>query len=107
MSASDDDDEKLGPGRIAASVIFSVLSVVLFAAAGILAFGYSGHSVRVLGCLILAVAFAIGAWFALRYRSLALEEAREAERAALAEAGQAAVAGQASAAVPMGTTPAL
>lgn len=107
-SLSTDDDEKLGTGRIVTSIVCAVLAIAFIVFAGIYATtpghglpGFLGtggtrghHSLRLVGCLLLGVAFAIAAWFALRYRSLALEEAREAERAAIAEATEAAAAGE-------------
>jgi hypothetical protein len=85
-----DDDEKIAPGRIVAAVIFAVLALAFF---GITLYYLvsSHHSLRGVGSFVVGLAFVGAAWFALRYRSLALEEAREADRAAaLAEAEQAA-----------------
>jgi hypothetical protein len=95
-SVSTDDDEKLAPGRIVSAVIFALLALAFFGVAcaylitpGFLGSGHSGghHSLRGVASFVIGLAFAGGSWFALRYRSLALEEAREADRAAaLAEA---------------------
>ena len=95
-SVSTDDDEKLAPGRIVAAVIFALLALAFFGIAfiyliapGILGSGSSSghHSLRGVASFVIGLAFVGGSWFALRYRSLALEEAREADRAAaLAEA---------------------
>ena len=74
------DDEKLGPGRIAATIVLAVLALVCFGVTGKYLISAQHHSVRVVGSFILGIAFMIGAWFALRYQSLAAEEAREAER---------------------------
>jgi hypothetical protein len=102
---STDDDEKLAPGRIVAAIIFAVFAVAFVVIAGVYMVtpdsslpGFMGyaqssahHTVRGVMSFVIGLAFALAAWFALRYRSLALEEAREADRAAaLAEAGQAA-----------------
>ena len=86
-SVSTDDDEKLAPGRIVAAIFFALLALVFLVFAGLnLAMG-AQHTVRGVGSLVPALAAVTGAWFALRYQSLAKEEAREAERAAgLAEA---------------------
>ena len=40
------------------------------------------HRLYAVGTFLIGLVFVVAAWFALRYRSLALEEAREAERAA-------------------------
>lgn len=112
-SVSTDDDEKLAPGRIVAAIILAVLAIAFLVAACIYVTtpsnqlpGFLGqdqssahHTARAAGSLVIGLAFAIGAWFALRYQSLALEEAREAERAALAEA-EAATAATSPAAQP-------
>ncbi|HEX4834146.1 MAG TPA: hypothetical protein VH478_23985 [Trebonia sp.] len=102
-SASADDAEKLGPGRIAAAIVLALFAVAFFVFTCVylttpdyrlpahLGFRQSSghHSLRGVACFLIGIAFAIGAWFALRYRSLALEEAQEAERTALAEAAAA------------------
>ena len=85
-SASTDDDEKIAPGRIVAAIIFALLALAFF---GITVYYLvsSHHSLRGVGSFVLGLAFVGSSWFVLRYRSLALEEAREADRAAaLAEA---------------------
>jgi hypothetical protein len=90
------DDEKPGPGRIAAAIVSAVLAVACFAVAVMIAVSPHHHALRIVGSLLAGLVFLAAAWFALRYRSLALEEAREAEAA---EAGRAA---QAQAAKPAG-----
>jgi hypothetical protein len=102
------DDEKLAPGRIVAAVIFAVLALAFFVVACVYVItpsyklpAYLGtaqssghHSLRGVASFLIGLAFVGGSWFALRYRSLALEEAREADRTAAlseAEAEQAAV----------------
>ena len=101
-AAVDDHDEKIGPGRIAAAVVFAVLAIAFVVAAVIYAttpahslpgfMGYARthaiHRLYAVGTALIAVAFTVAAWFALRYRSLALEEEDEAAEAA--EATQAA-----------------
>lgn len=87
-----DDDVELGPWRIVAAIIFALLAIA-FIVVGVAISG-DHHSLRMVGSFLISVAFALGSWFALRYRSLALEEAREAEQAALAEAERAAAAGE-------------
>jgi hypothetical protein len=88
---STDDDEKLAPGRIVAAIFFALpaLALLVFACLNLVMGAH--HTVRGIGTLILALACVTGAWFALRYQSLAKEEAREAERAAAeqADSGQA------------------
>ena len=86
-SVSTDDDEKLAPGRIVAAIFFALLALAFLVFACLnLAMG-AQHTVRGVGSLVPALAAVTGAWFALRYQSLAEEEAREAERAAaMAEA---------------------
>jgi hypothetical protein len=97
------DDEKTGPGRVAAAIILAVLAIAFFVAAVIYATtpadalpGFMGfarthaiHRLYAVGTGLIGVAFAVAAWFALRYRSLALEEALEAGQAD--QAGQAAL----------------
>jgi len=39
------------------------------------------HTLRGVGSILVGLVFTVSAWFALRYRSLALEEAREADLA--------------------------
>jgi len=97
------DDEKLAPGRIVATITLALLALVCFGTSGTYVLSPDHHSVRIIGSFILGVAFVIGAWFALRYQSLAAEEAREAERSAAAlavtEAAEEHVARAAEAAV--------
>jgi hypothetical protein len=102
------DDEKPGTGRIVAAIILTLFAIAFVVVAyvyattpdyklpGYLGFAHSRghHTLRMVGSFLVGIAFAIGAWFALRYQSLALEEAREAERAALAEAEEAAAQGE-------------
>ena len=100
MTSVSTDDEKLAPGRIVAAVIFALLALAFFVIACVYVItpsyklpAYLGtaqssghHSLRGVASFLIGLAFAGGSWFALRYRSLALEEAREADRtAALAE----------------------
>ena len=77
------DDEKLAPGRIVATITLALLALVCFGTSGTYVLSPDHHSVRIIGSFILGVAFVIGAWFALRYQSLAAEEhvARAAEAA--------------------------
>jgi len=79
------DDEKVGPGRIAATIILALLALVCFGETGRFLLAQQHHLVRIGGSAVLGVALALGAWFALRYQSLAAEEAREAERIAAAQ----------------------
>jgi hypothetical protein len=106
-SARTDDEEKLAPGRIVAAIAFAVLAIVFFVAAyiyfttpahslpGFMGFARTRaiHRLYAVGTFLIGLIFTVAAWFALRYRSLALEEAREAERAAEAAAAAAPVAG--------------
>jgi hypothetical protein len=102
------DDEKIGPGRIVATITFAVFAIAFFVAAAVYFttpahslpgfMGYAPtraiHRLYAVGTALLGLLFTVAAWFALRYRSLALEEAREADRAARAAApGPAAGAG--------------
>ncbi|MCW2929426.1 MAG: hypothetical protein JWM19_388 [Actinomycetia bacterium] len=103
-SAPTDDEEKLAPGRIVATIVFAVLAIVFFAAAyiyfttpahslpGFMGFARTRaiHRLYAVGTFLIGLVFTVAAWFALRYRSLALEEAREAEQAAEAAAQAAA-----------------
>jgi hypothetical protein len=88
-------DEKLAPGRVIAAIIFGLLALAFFAAGGVLAItpanqlpGFLGHAnshthhtLRGIGSLIVGLVFTAAAWFALRYQSLALEQARAADAA--------------------------
>ena len=74
------DGVKLGPGRIVATIVLALLALVCFGLTGKYLLAQQHHAIRIVGSFFFAVAFAIGAWFALRYQSLAAEEAREAER---------------------------
>jgi hypothetical protein len=85
-------DEKLAPGRIVATIVLALLALVCFGETGRYLLAQHHHVVRIMGSFLLGVAAAIGAWFALRYQSLAAEEAREAERIAAAQAVTEAVA---------------
>jgi ABC-type Na+ efflux pump permease subunit len=103
-SSAPADDEKIGPGRIVAAIIFALLAIAFLVAACIYLttpahslpsfMGYARtraiHRLYAVGTFLIGLAFAVATWFALRYRSLALEEAREAEQAAEA-APQAAI----------------
>jgi hypothetical protein len=89
-------DEKLAPGRIVAAMVFALFALAFFAAGVVLAItpaqqlpGFLGHAdspahhtLRGVGSLIVGLVFTAAAWFALRYQSLALEEARAADAAA-------------------------
>jgi len=96
------DDEKTGPGRIAVAVICTVLAIAFVVAGVIYATtpadslpGFMGHAhthairrLYAVGTGLIGLAFAVAAWFALRYRSLALEEALEAGQAGQAQAAR-------------------
>ena len=84
-SVATNDDVKLGPGRIVATIVLALLALVCFGESGRYLFSNHHHFVRIVGSFILGVAFVIGAWFALRYQSLAAEEAREARKLAAAQ----------------------
>jgi len=87
--------EKLALGRIVAAVVFALFALAFFAAGVVLAItpadqlpGFLGHAnssthhtLRGVGSLIVGLVFTAAAWFALRYQSLALEEARAADAA--------------------------
>ncbi len=88
-------EERLAPGRIVATIVFAVFALAFFAVGIVLAVtpadqlpGFLGqansgthHTLRGVGSLIVGLVFTAAAWFALRYRSLALEEARAADAA--------------------------
>ncbi len=80
------DDEKLAPGRIVATIALTLLALACFVFTARYLHARQHHSVRIVGSFLLGLAFAIGAWFALRYQSLTAEEAREAEKIAVAQA---------------------
>jgi hypothetical protein len=80
------DDEKLGLARTVATIVFILLAFVCLGEVGRYMLARHHHVVRIVGVLFLAALFAIGAWFSLRYQSLAAEEAREAEEIAAARA---------------------
>lgn len=87
------DDEKLALGRIVAAIVFAVFALAFFAVGAVLATmpanqlpGFLGHAnsgthhtLRGVGSVIVGLVFTAAAWFALRYQSLALEEARAAD----------------------------
>jgi len=89
------DDENLARGRIIAAIIFALLAIAFFVTGVILEItpvsqlpGFLGHSasghhhtLRGVGSILVGLVFTVSAWFALRYRSQALEEAREADLA--------------------------
>ena len=99
-SAPTDDEEKLAPGRIVATIVFGAFAIAFFAAAFVYFttpahslpsfMGYAAtraiHRLYAVGTFLVGLVFTVAAWFALRYRSLALEEALEAERPAEAPA---------------------
>jgi hypothetical protein len=99
---SSGDGESLSRGRIIAAIIFALLAIAFFVAGVILGItpashlpGFLGpsasghrHTLRGVGSILVGLVFTVSAWFALRYRSLALEEARQADLAA-ARAGAA------------------
>jgi hypothetical protein len=101
--APTDDEEKLAPGRIVAAIVFALFAIAFFVAAvayvatpardlpGFMDHTNSGahHDLRGVGSFLVGLVFTVGAWFALRYRSLALEEARAADRAEQAAAASA------------------
>lgn len=88
-------DEKLAPGRVIAAIVFALFALAFFAAGVVLAItparhlpgflGYANssthHTLRGIGSLIVGLVFTAAAWFALRYQSLALEQARAADAA--------------------------
>jgi len=88
-------DEKLAPGRVVAAIVFALFALAFFAAGAALVLtpanqlpGFLGHAhsrthhtLRGIGSLIVGLAFIAAAWFALRYQSLALEQARAADAA--------------------------
>jgi hypothetical protein len=94
-SMSTEDDEKLGMGRVVAAIVFALLALTFFVIAvlyltmpddklpGFLGYAHSRqhHALRGVGSVLLALLFTVAAWFALRYQSLALEEAHEAGQA--------------------------
>ena len=102
-----DDEEKLAPGRIVAAIVFALFAIAFFVVAvvyvttpardlpGFMERTNSGthHDLRGVGTFLVGLVFTVAAWFALRYRSLALEEAREADRAAQAAASSQPAAG--------------
>jgi hypothetical protein len=99
-SAPTDDEDKLTTGRIVAVIVFAVFAIAFIAAAFVYvatpardlpgfmdrASTSAHHDLRGVGSFLVGLIFMVAAWFALRYRSLALEEAREAEKAAQATA---------------------
>ena len=90
--------EKVTPGRIAAAIVFALIALAFYAAGVVLAImpadqlpGFLGHdstgehhTLRGIGSLLVGLVFTAAAWFAARYQSLALEEARAVEAARLA-----------------------
>jgi hypothetical protein len=80
------DAAKLGPGRIIATIVLALVALACFGETGKYLLSQHHHTVRIVGSFVLGLVLAIGAWFALRYQSLAAEEAREAERIAAARA---------------------
>jgi small-conductance mechanosensitive channel len=66
------------------AIVLMLLALVCFGETGRFLAAQYHHSLRIVGSVLIGLAFAIGAWFALRYQSLAVEEAREAERIAAA-----------------------
>jgi glycerol uptake facilitator-like aquaporin len=86
------DDAKPPAGRIIAAIIFALLAIAFFVVGVILEItpdnhlpGFLGHSasdhrhaLRGVGSILVGLVFTVSAWFALRYQSPALEEAREA-----------------------------
>ena len=87
------DDEKLAVGRVVAAIVFAAFALAFFAVGGVLAItpanqlpsflGHANsgthHTLRGVGSVIVGLVFTAAAWFALRYQSLALEEARAAD----------------------------
>lgn len=92
---SESGDEKLGRGRVVAAIVFGLFALAFFAAGIVLAVtpasqlpsflghanSHTHHTLRGIGSLIVGLAFTAAAWFALRYQSLALEQARAADAA--------------------------
>jgi hypothetical protein len=99
----DASDERLAPGRLVAAIVFALFALAFFVVGVVLAVtpadqlpGFLGHAdssahhtLRGVGSLIVGLVFTAAAWFALRYQSLALEEARAADAAQQATAGRA------------------
>lgn len=87
--------EKLAPGRVVAAIVFALFALAFFAAGVVLAItpasqlpaflGHANsgthHTLRGIGSLTVGLVFTAAAWFALRYQSLALEQARAADAA--------------------------
>jgi amino acid permease len=90
--------EKVTTGRIVAAIVFALIALSFFTAGAVLATtpadqlpGFLGHdstgkhhTLRGIGSLLVGLVFTAAAWFAARYQSLALEEARAVEAAPLA-----------------------
>jgi hypothetical protein len=76
------DEEKLAPGRIIAAILLAVFAIAFFAAAVVFLIVGHHHALRAAGGFLAGLVFLVAAWFALRYRSPALEAAREADQAA-------------------------
>jgi hypothetical protein len=92
-------DGHLAPGRIAGAIVFALIAVA-FIVFGVMFMlipssdlpGFMGpvpgsrthHTLRAVGSALVGLVFIAAAWFALRYQSLALEQARAADAAALA-----------------------
>jgi hypothetical protein len=97
-------EEGLALGRVVAAIVFALCALAFFAVGVVLGItpanqlpGFLGHAnsnthhtLRGVGSLIVGLVFTAAAWFALRYRSLALEEARAADAAERAESRPAA-----------------
>ena len=117
-ATTSDVEAKLPAGRIAGAIIFMLLAILFFVAGvtmavvpdnhlpGILGHSASDHrhALRGVGSILVGLVFTVAAWFALRYRSVALEQARAADRAAAEQASagraRAAAGGQGAAAEP-------
>jgi hypothetical protein len=91
--SSTTSDQGLALGRVVAAFVFALCALAFFAVGVVLAVtpanqlpGFLGHAnssthhtLRGVGSLIVGLVFTAAAWFALRYQSLALEEARAAD----------------------------
>src|SRR5258707_2488591 len=91
----DAKDERLALRRLGPAIVFALFALAFFAAGVGLAVtpadqlpGFLGHAdspahhtLRGVGSLIVCLVFTAAAWFALRYQSPSLEEARPADAA--------------------------
>jgi len=82
-SAPTDDEEKLAPGRIVATIVFGAFAIAFFAAAFVYFttpahslpsfMGYAAtraiHRLYAVGTFLVGLVFTVAAWFALRWPS--------------------------------------